>query len=317
MSTCGSRLSGDFTHFALQLRGHFFSPIFRYDGLTAMNCVCVSACVFIPQFALAMELYVSHLCHHFSPCLCPFPTSKYLTHTHTHTLRLLQVVAHRNAVSADRQDMEEQQNLRSPMQTPFGKGTDTSTLPNIPRKGKPKSRSHRRSSWFDAGTIDLYGERRMLVHAKENLSRHIFEVEGIQPIKRLGCNQFGKYFVLFLPTLSLALLMWGASITAFTFDIQGVAGFFQEFGHRGSRTTPYSLLDVTRRLLVQASKTSTESSVGIHYIAVLYVLFAFIVPVCQLVGLIVIWVVPMTLSRMKRVFFGLEVRGVFILFLIF
>jgi hypothetical protein len=224
----------------------------------------------------------------------------------------LQVVAHRNAVSADRQDMEEQQELRSPQQTPFGKGTNTSTLPNGPKKNKHKSRSRRRrSSWFDAGTVDLYGERKALVNAQENLWRHIFEVEGIQPIRRLGCNRCGKYFVLFLPILALGLLMWGASITAFTFNIQGVAGFFQEFGHEGSSTTHYSMLDVTRRLLVQASKTTPASSFGIHFIAVLYVSFAFIVPCLQFTALIVMWVVPLTLSRMKRLFFGLEVRVFF------
>jgi hypothetical protein len=219
----------------------------------------------------------------------------------------VQVVAHRNAVSADRQEMEEQQELRSPQQTPFGKGTNTATLPNRPKKKKPKSRGRRRSSWFDAGTVDLYGERKALVNAKENLWRHIFEVEGIQPIRRLGCNRCGKFFVLFLPILALGLLMWGASVTAFTFNIEGVAGFFQEFGHEGSSTSQYSLLDVTRRLLVQASKTTSASSFGIHFIAVLYVSFAFIVPCLQFMALIVMWVVPMTLSRMKRLFFGLEI----------
>ena len=134
------------------------------------------------------------------------------------------------------------------------------------------------------------------MNAKENLWRHIFEVEEIQPIRRLGCNTFGKYFVLSLPVLALGLLMWGASMTSFTFNIEGVAGFFQEFGHEGSSTTQYSLLDVTRRLLVQASKTTFASSFGIHFIAVLYVSFAFLVPCLQFCGLIVIWVVPMTLS---------------------
>ena len=96
-------------------------------------------------------------------------------------------------------------------------------------------------------------------------------------------------------------------MTSFTFNIEGVAGFFQEFGHEGSSTTQYSLLDVTRRLLVQASKTTFASSFGIHFIAVLYVSFAFLVPCLQFCGLIVIWVVPMTLSRMKRLFFVVEV----------
>lgn len=217
------------------------------------------------------------------------------------------MVAHRNAVSADRQEMEDQLQLRSPQFTPSGKGTNTSSLPPLPRKQKQNSRQRRRSSWFDAGTVDLWGERKVLVNAKQSLCRHIFEVEGIRPIRRLGCNRCGKYTVLILPLLSLGLLLWGASITAFTFNIEGVAGFFQEFGHKGSSTTKYSLLDVTRRLLLQASKTTMASSFGIHFIAILYVCFAFIIPTCQLIGLVIMWVVPMKLSRMKRGFFALEV----------
>ena len=77
-------------------------------------------------------------------------------------------------------------------------------------------------------------------------------------------------------------------MTSFTFNIEGVAGFFQEFGHEGSSTTQYSLLDVTKTL-VQASKTTFASSFGIHFIAVLYVSFAFLVPRLQFCGLIVIW----------------------------
>lgn len=116
----------------------------------------------------------------------------------------VQIVAHRNAVASDRQEhsearqaqlgpvgMEEdageeegetegkadpqdnRSGRRSPEEQFVRLRTTATTAPRAPKK---KSRGRRRSSWFDAGTMDLPTLRKPLVVATESVWNHVFHV---------------------------------------------------------------------------------------------------------------------------------------------
>ena len=213
----------------------------------------------------------------------------------------IQIVAHRNAVASDRQEVAETR-----------RGEDivngrSSPSPSLSSKQQGRGR---RSSWFDAGTEDLFGERKGLIIAKESVWDHVFHVENIQDVNQIGFKKRGKCMLSLLPMIGFALLIWGSIVPSFRFEINGVGGILQDFGRTNSSVIEYSMYSVMTRLLEQSNDaTTTTSFVGIRCVAVLYILFSCIIPTFNFILLFVMWSIPMRLRFQKKMFFLSEVAS--------
>ena len=249
----------------------------------------------------------------------------------------VQIVAHRDAVASDRQEAsirrgeEEEEEEEEAEQEEEEEGRSGGSLSRAPAKGRGR---RRRSSWFDAGTLDLFGVRKNLVAAKEAVWDHVFQLEVVAsassgsssisgssssssssssslpapPELRLGFKKRGKFMVCLLPITSLLLLVIGSLLPSFQFEINGVAGIAQDFGRTNASITEYSLFSVTTRLLVQSSASTTMTSyVGIRTIAALYIIFSAVIPFFKHVLLLFLWSAPFTLRTQKKLFFLAEV----------
>ena len=221
----------------------------------------------------------------------------------------VQIVAHRNAVASDRQEVAQLRQSTESMHSGHNEDGDLPSSKTPSSLMYPKlRRTRRKSSWFDAGTLDLVGERRALVVAKEAVWNHVFHVENSQPALQLGFKKRGKFMVILLPFLSMSLLLWGAIVPSFRFEINGIAGLAQDFGRTNSSVIEYSMFMVMTRLLDQSNDaTTTISFIGIRCVATLYILFSFIVPLCNYIVLIIMWTVPMRLRFQKKFFFASEI----------
>eukprot|EP00948_MAST-09A_sp_MAST-9A-sp1_P004289 g4289.t1 len=214
-------------------------------------------------------------------------------------LNHIQVVVHRNALASDREALEEmRQSYTNKM------------LESQMNGGGNRTPRRRATSWFYAGTVDLIGPRKALVKSLQSVNNHIFHVDGVYPVKRIGFTSFGKLIILLLPISTLVLFLCGCYLPSFRFTVNGVAGIIQDFGRTNSSVTDYSLLTVMSKLLRQAENADiTAGTFGINYIAVLFILFAFLVPISLLIGLMILWTLPMTLFQQKQMFFVCEVMS--------
>ncbi|KAJ9446235.1 hypothetical protein DIPPA_06135 [Diplonema papillatum] len=111
--------------------------------------------------------------------------------------------------------------------------------------------------------------------------------------------------VIALLVLSLVLLILGATINTFSFEFDGVTAYLLHTSKPGSQNSEYSLLELATSVTGQHDVQSYDF--GLWYIAVVFVLFTFVAPILQVVGLIVLWVAPLTLREQKYLLFFNEV----------
>jgi hypothetical protein len=250
----------------------------------------------------------------------------------------VQIVAHRDAVASDRQEValirsninsfdddnndentsilndsilnNSMNSIDNDDDTLYSSERSHLNATRIKKKKTPKFR-RRRSSWFDAGTLDLPKIRKGLIVAKESVWNHVYHVEmdhSHSATLNFGFKKRGKCMVSCLPILSFCLLMLGAVVPSFQFKIHGVAGILQDFGRTNSSVVNYSLFTVCSRLLEQSSNSlTTKSYIGIKFVATLYIIFSYIIPACQKIILLIMWSVPMKLRFQKKFFFLTEV----------
>ncbi|KAJ9451728.1 hypothetical protein DIPPA_31162 [Diplonema papillatum] len=148
------------------------------------------------------------------------------------------------------------------------------------------------SSWFDEVDVARASERVVLAtHGWAGATAHQSKV-------RTGG-------VIVLLVVSLILLVLGATIKTFEFEFDGVAAFLLNASDPGSHKESFSLLelasDVTKQHDVQ------DGDFGLWYIAVTFVLFTFVTPLVQTLGLIALWIVPLTLKEQKYFLFFNEI----------
>ncbi|KAJ9446234.1 hypothetical protein DIPPA_06136 [Diplonema papillatum] len=148
------------------------------------------------------------------------------------------------------------------------------------------------SSWFDEVDVARADERVVLAtHGWAGATEHQSKVRT------------GGVIVLLI--VSLVLLVLGATIKTFEFEFDGVAAFLLNASDPGSHKESFSLLelasDVTKQHDVQ------DGDFGLWYIAVTFVLFTFVTPLIQTLGLIALWIVPLTLKEQKYFLFFNEI----------
>ncbi|KAJ9463584.1 hypothetical protein DIPPA_06283 [Diplonema papillatum] len=111
--------------------------------------------------------------------------------------------------------------------------------------------------------------------------------------------------VIALMLMSLVFLILGATVKTFSFEYEGLAAYALQMSKPGSQRSEFSLLELATSATGQHDVQSYDF--GLWYIAVVFVLFTFVAPILQVVGLIALWVAPLTLKEQKYLLFFNEV----------
>ena len=114
-----------------------------------------------------------------------------------------------------------------------------------------------------------------------------------------GCTRVGRATVAIMLGGAAVLIVIGAMVPSFEFQLFGIAGLLVDFGTPGAATKRFSLLSSTAALLAQAP-SRYGGSIGIVFLAMVYVSFAFLVPLAILAIAAVQWLIPLTLNRQRQ-----------------
>jgi len=185
--------------------------------------------------------------------------------------------------------------------SPKGKGTQHSVAAQIDQleRGAKETvalrRARRASSWMSSTSI-LTGPRAALVDRKECLYEHVYSISGSNRHIRLGCVVHA--FILLLALTACGALAYGCAVPSFRIEIHGLAGLALDFGRPGASIQEYSIVTVFHEIMSQAQNTFL-SQLGIHYIAIIFVVCALAAPVAQMLALVIMWRAPLTLKQLK------------------
>ena len=138
------------------------------------------------------------------------------------------------------------------------------------------------------------------VHKRITLASHPSvpgEAEG-EPMKRAAIS-------ICLLLTALVLLIAGVSIDTFRFTFEGLAGWGCDLDSKNSAATGYSIIKLANNVMGQA--TTTREHIEYGYLVVMFMLFAVVVPIVQIVTLLFLWLAPLTLKEQKIVYFANEV----------
>jgi len=200
-----------------------------------------------------------------------------------------QVIYHLNAVTADA--MIESQGRGTTDTVPTGLGATT-------------------VSWLDVGSNDTE-----LESVAENARAYEHEANrGNSNIMRwLQCRAAARkrtWFVALAVAVALALMLVGATVPCWTFTTAGVAGLIAEVGEKGSTVRPYSMFSAFIQLVDQ-STMGGQLAIGTLFITLVYILFAFVVPLVHMITLLFLWYRRLTLGGLKRLFLATQVLSAF------
>ena len=230
---------------------------------------------------------------------------------------------HRNAVAAAEQatgnkllDMKsvkkilQQQELGIMRRNPLAR-KEIATTKSKPKKTTTRKRAS--TTWIhSADTVE--GPRSVLVSRKAPLRSHYFEMHsdtgeaGQIGRLRIQVSPCGQICVVILILITEICFLIGTVSSSYKFDTRGVAGAAINMGQSDSAKKEYSILTTVENIAGQ-SDDDVSSMLGINSIAGIFLLCAVIIPSAQLIGLLVIWVVPFSLKNQKRCFLINEALG--------
>ena len=169
----------------------------------------------------------------------------------------------------------------------------------------PRTRKRRATTWVSS-TDHVSGPRKALANVRAPLRSHVYEMaSGAAPGSglrlRVQISPCGQLTVILLIVTTSAVLLYGSSIISFYMHTLGMAGIAIELGRESASMEQYSIFSVVEAIAVQADP-EPASRAGIWSIAGIFLLCAVIVPFLQLLGLLVMWVVPLSLKNQKRAF---------------
>ena len=114
----------------------------------------------------------------------------------------------------------------------------------------------------------------------------------------LACRFWVRYFVTVVLVVCAIGLLFGAFIDSFAFEMKGLATLV--LGNKTSQ--PYSLISVGNVSSLLVPEANPSAVFGYYFLQTSYYAFALAVPVLYLVVLLLMWVVPMTLTAQHKVF---------------
>ena len=138
---------------------------------------------------------------------------------------------------------------------------------------------------------------------KEALMAHVFEGRGFP--YRFDFRSAGQKGICVMLALSLLLTLIGGLLVSFQFKVHGIAGVLSDVGTPGSSLQRFSIVSSAAAVAAQGPDRYL-GSFGPALIAVVYVSFAFLVPLAVLLLMVAQWVLPMTLRAQKRLYTTVE-----------
>jgi hypothetical protein len=174
---------------------------------------------------------------------------------------------------------------------------------------KPAAGRSRATTWVSS-TDCVTGPRKALANRKAPLRAHVYEMAaGAAPGSglrlRVQISPCGQLAVVIFICATCAVLLYGSAIVSFYMHTSGLAGIAIEIGREGASMERFSIFSVIENIAAQAD-ADMASTVGIFSIAGIFMLCAVIVPGLQLLGLVFIWMVPLSLKNQKRTFLVME-----------
>eukprot|EP01062_Namystynia_karyoxenos_P065974 TRINITY_DN5_c0_g1_i1.p1 TRINITY_DN5_c0_g1~~TRINITY_DN5_c0_g1_i1.p1 ORF type:complete len:1504 (+),score=553.56 TRINITY_DN5_c0_g1_i1:150-4514(+) len=128
-----------------------------------------------------------------------------------------------------------------------------------------------------------------------------------------GLSGTHKVVLTILLLVAFSFMLWGAASKTFSFAFEGLVAAIMDYCNKGSAKNDYSIFTLTSHVIDQAhdvAKYLPEVSGGVActymsywFIGVTFILFTIIVPIIMVVGLLAMWLVPLTLSEQKIVLF--------------
>jgi len=192
------------------------------------------------------------------------------------------------------------------MPSPHSESDDTDDADLSLESSQPPAPARRRltTSWYDAGTLDVQGPRSSVIYSREALRNHIFSLQQYE----VWFRRPGQILVAaFLAASIVCTMLGGFFVPSFSIEVNGLAAVAIKSGG-GSTVTDHTIWSSFQHIMLQADEDETESTrLGIYVLGVTYVAFALIVPLLQQVGLLLLWLLPLTLAWQKRFFFLNEV----------
>eukprot|EP01052_Picozoa_sp_SAG31_P031742 SAG31_NODE_3398_length_4315_cov_1.326850_4_plen_302_part_00 len=123
---------------------------------------------------------------------------------------------------------------------------------------------------------------------------------GAPSTKKLGCTRRGRMVVSGLLALAAMMILYGSVVPSFEIKIYGIAGFIVDFGTPGASVERLSVISSALALARQAP-ARYGGSVGIIFLAAVYIGFSLLVPLVLLVLAMVQWLVPLTLTKLRQI----------------
>jgi len=121
--------------------------------------------------------------------------------------------------------------------------------------------------------------------------------------KRKALFRYSKYkslgfLIIFILLSTLALFVSGVSLESFSFDFVGLAGFalnLLDYQHKKD----YGVIDLATKITkaVEYPKSFTVILTQVVYIAIV-----FIIPCIHIIGLIIVWLIPLTIEIQKKLY---------------
>eukprot|EP01065_Artemidia_motanka_P032311 TRINITY_DN39325_c0_g1_i1.p1 TRINITY_DN39325_c0_g1~~TRINITY_DN39325_c0_g1_i1.p1 ORF type:complete len:1369 (+),score=407.72 TRINITY_DN39325_c0_g1_i1:55-4107(+) len=116
---------------------------------------------------------------------------------------------------------------------------------------------------------------------------------------RQACCPMHRLLMVTAVVTSMLLTTLGSSLPVFSFRKDGLAGVAIDAGVPGSAETRYSLFSIVTGLMEQ-SEMPGQSPIGIAYIVVSYLAFAYVVPMLQLTCCLLVLCVPVSCGLHER-----------------
>jgi len=125
---------------------------------------------------------------------------------------------------------------------------------------------------------------------------------------RTGARKY-TWFIALVVLVAISLMLVGAFVTSWTFITHGVAGLITELGG-GATVRPYSLSSAFSQLLNQ-SMMGGKLGIGTFFITLVYIMFAFVIPLAHMITLLFLWYRRLTLCGLKKLFLATKVLSAF------
>ena len=158
-------------------------------------------------------------------------------------------------------------------------------------------------SWFNVGSAEIFqSSAGYLVWKKDAVGWHVFRTNK----GRLRIGITARVAVVLLLLFAGVLTVVGAFADSFEFKFTGIAGDLIAIVQPESLTRRFSMITIVQAMDPGNQTLSPPSPVGVRFLQGIYLLFAFVMPLVQIVFLLVLWLVPMTLRDQKIILYVTE-----------